>query len=497
MISRKLREALGYEEVAEKRISAEERPAFHLSPRTGWMNDPNGFSWHDGVYHLFYQYHPYSTQWGPMHWGHAVSADFLHWEYLPVALAPDELYDGEGCFSGSAVSLPDGKHLLMYTGVGKKQMENGKIEAVQTQCLACGDGVSYEKWKANPVLDADDLPEGASEIDFRDPKIWQEKDGSFRCVAGSLSGEKSGQILLFESADGFDWHFKSILCENKKRFGTMWECPDFFELDGKWLLITSPQDMFADGEYHSGNGTLCMVGSFDDESGKFLEESDQTLDFGIDFYAPQTLKAPDGRRIMIGWMQNWDSCNIRTEKAKWFGQMTIPREIFLKNGRVCQRPVKEIENLRGERTVYEDVVFQGEKVFPDVRGRKIDMELLIRPQEREEGYHRFTVRFAENEKFFTTLSFCMRDRILELDRSFSGTRRDGVHKRSCVVFGDGDLLKLRLILDRYSVEVFVGEGEQTMTMTFYTELSADKISFFADGQVCMNLVKYTLYSKRH
>ena len=117
MISNILREARIYEELAGQTIPDGDRPAFHLSPRTGWMNDPNGFSFYQGKYHLFYQYYPYTSKWGPMHWGHAVSEDLLHWTHLPAALAPDTLPDRDGCFSGSAVELPDGRQLLMYTGV--------------------------------------------------------------------------------------------------------------------------------------------------------------------------------------------------------------------------------------------------------------------------------------------------------------------------------------------------------------------------------------------
>ena len=145
MTSQTLREARKYEEASEKMIKQEERPDFHLSVRTGWMNDPNGFSYYNGQYHLFYQYNPYAPRWDSMHWGHAVTKDFLHWDYLPAALAPDEAYDRDGCFSGSALTLPDGRQLLMYTGVLRERKENGEHCDTQTQCLAVGDGVDYEK----------------------------------------------------------------------------------------------------------------------------------------------------------------------------------------------------------------------------------------------------------------------------------------------------------------------------------------------------------------
>ena len=152
-------------------IPADQRPAYHLTPTIGWMNDPNGFSCYQGEYHLFYQYHPYSTEWGPMHWGHAKTRDFLHWERLPAALAPDTAYDQNGCFSGSAVELPDGCQLLVYTAVRKHLGEDGRTTETQTQALAVGDGVNYEKWHGNPVLTAADLPEGGSPVEFRDLKV--------------------------------------------------------------------------------------------------------------------------------------------------------------------------------------------------------------------------------------------------------------------------------------------------------------------------------------
>ena len=346
MTSQTLREARKYEEASEKLIKAEERPGFHLTPRTGWMNDPNGFSYYKGRYHLFYQYYPYESRWGSMHWGHAVSQDLLHWESLPCALAPDEAYDRDGCFSGSAVELPDGRQLLMYTGVLKERQGHGEYREVQTQCLAAGDGLDYEKYEQNPVLDDTDIPEGSSRFDFRDPRIWRHTDGTYRCVVGSRPADGSGQILLYASGDGFHWKFKSVLVSNHDRFGKMWECPDFFELDGKWVLLVSPQDMLPEGfEYHNGNGTLCLIGDYDEETGTFAETHDQSIDYGIDFYAAQTVLAPDGRRIMIGWMQNWDACSMRSPEDPWMGQMSLPRELSVRDGRLYQKPIRELNAM--------------------------------------------------------------------------------------------------------------------------------------------------------
>ena len=135
MSKEKLKKAREFEQEQLKRISPEERPCYHVTGGSGWINDPNGFSFYKDEYHLFYQYHPYEAKWGPMHWGHAVSDDLLHWEYLPAALAPDEAYDRDGCFSGSAITLPDGKHLLMYTGVVKEHQKDDVYRDVQIASL--------------------------------------------------------------------------------------------------------------------------------------------------------------------------------------------------------------------------------------------------------------------------------------------------------------------------------------------------------------------------
>lgn len=493
MMSQALRDARKYEEEMEKKIGREERPGFHLSSRVGWMNDPNGFSFYKGEYHLFYQYHPYDSYWGPMHWGHVVSKDLLHWEYLPAALAPDVGCDRDGCFSGSAVVLPDGRQLLMYTGVVKETQTDGSIRDIQAQCIAVGDGLDYEKYAENPVLTEGDLPEGGSKFDFRDPKIWQKSDGSYCCVVGNCTAEGDGRILLFQSRDGFHWGEGNVFVENRKRFGRMWECPDFFVLDGRGVLLTSPQDMLPQGfEYHNGNGTLCLIGTYDEQTNTFTEEKNQAIDYGIDFYAPQTVLSPDGRRIMIGWMQNWDTCNLHTKEEPWFGQMSLPRELSIQNGRLYQKPVRELETLRGEEVRHENITFTDVIRLGGVEGRKVDMELTVRPADTSNIYRKFAIRFAQNDVYQTSVSFRPYESIVKVDRKFSGSRRAIIHQRRCLVKNKDGNIKLRIILDRFSVEVFVNDGEYVLTATMYTDLSADGISFFADGEVNMDVVKYEL-----
>ena len=202
-----------------------------------------------------------------------------------------------------------------------------------------GDGVNYEKWPANPVLTADDLPQGGSPVDFRDPKAWREPDGSYRLVVANRTPDGSGAVLLYRSDDGFRWTLVGTVDASQNQYGQMWECPDFFPLDGKWVLLVSPQEMSPIGlEFHAGNATLCLIGKYDAETNSFTRESVQAIDYGIDFYAPQTVLTPDGRRIMIGWMQNWNTLSCKPRDGRWFGQMSIPRELSIRDGRLYQMP---------------------------------------------------------------------------------------------------------------------------------------------------------------
>ena len=489
-MSEMLEKARKYEDEQGKQIKAEDRPAFHVSPYVGWMNDPNGFSYYQGEYHLFYQYNPYDTHWDSMHWGHVVSKDLLHWEYLPAALAPDEDYDKIGCFSGSAIELDDGRQLLMYTAVDHETLEDGSKRDIQTQAVAVGDGRDYVKYEKNPVLTEKDLPEGASKVDFRDPKIWKGKDGNFYCVIGSRPADGSGQILLYRSENGFDWEFVSILAENKKRFGKMWECPDFYEVDGKHVLVVSPMAMMPEGlKFHVGHSVIYLTGTYDKKTHQFIREDVQPLDSGIDFYAPQSMQTPDGRRVMIAWMQAWPNSKFVPDGVKYFGQMTLPREINYRNGKLIQQPVREIENYRGEYVHYENVEISDETVLNGVDGRVLDMTVKLKVTD---AFKKFTIKLAADETYDSTITYDPVREVLSLDRSRSGYMYDILHTRDIQVKPAGGEVTLRILMDRFSVEIFINDGSQTATMVLFTPQEADNISFAADGKAQISVDKYAL-----
>ena len=254
------------EYIRRNHIDEKEKPLFHVTPETGWMNDPNGFSVYQGKVHLFYQFYPYKTEWGPMHWGHQVTKDLVKWEAYPVAMAPDQDYDHIGCFSGSAVEA-DGKHVLLYTGVSQK---DGK--EIQNQCIAIGDGKTYEKWQDNPVIKGDIMPEKFDRKDFRDPKIWK-KDGRYYCVVGNRYEENCGQIVLFSSADYKNWRYEKVLLRNDGKNGDMLECPDYLEVDGYPVIICSPQNMHAQKyEFHNGHNSIYIIGDAEKEISDFAWE---------------------------------------------------------------------------------------------------------------------------------------------------------------------------------------------------------------------------------
>lgn len=467
----------------ENYIPSGKRPAFHVTPPVGWMNDPNGFSEYQGKIHLFYQYHPYSVTWGPMHWGHQVTEDMVHWQECPVALAPDEDYDNEGCFSGSAIET-DGGHVLLYTGVTKD--ESG-TETVQNQCIAIGDGTNYKKITENPVVTGSMLPEGFSRTDFRDPKIWRD-NGKYYMVAGSHDKSGNGQIVLFEGRNLFDWKYDSVLADGGGQLGSMWECPDFFELDGRNVLICSPQDMKAQGyDFHNGNNSIYFIGDYDRTEKIFSKGSPVSLDYGLDFYAPQSTCLPDGRRILIAWMHSWDASFIPTGQ-RWQGMMTLPRELRIENGRLIQKPIRELERYRKNKVCYKNEIVAASKEFDGVCGRVADFTVEI----QSGTFHEFVIDVAKSEEYYTRITFSRDKNIIEVDRTYSGMVRDVVCVRRASLTDSEGRLKMRFIMDQCSVELFINDGEKVLSTVIYTPLEARGIQFYCDGSAVVDIEKYDI-----
>lgn len=438
-----------------------QRPLFHFACPAGWCNDPNGFSFFNNSFHLFYQWHPYSTQWGPMHWGHATSTDLLNWTIQPPALAPDSAADNEGCFSGTAIDF-NGNHLLCYTGVSKKENQ-----VFQNQCFAIGDGTTYKKLETNPAVTKNNIPFKYQVQDFRDPKIFKIDNKLFMlCVLKKM--DDTGAMVLFENNnnDLDNWSFVKTIAESSDGKTKMWECPDYFNLNGKDIFIFSPQGMSEDFEkgFHDGNNSVYMIGNFNKNNFTFSPEifsnklSYTQIDYGIDFYAPQTTIAPDGRRILIGWMQSWES-PVTPENFLWNGMMTIPRELEIKNNLLIQNPVKEIIQRRTNHKTFEINSDEFLKV-PDARHFDLEINLTLEKKNK-------ICIFIGDDKYSAELSFDCETCLLNFDRSNTINNGGKIKSRAVKIVPHDNKVHLRILADINSVEVFANHGETVFTNSFF------------------------------
>ena len=301
------------------------RPQFHLLPEANWQNDPCAPRYFRGQYHMFFQYNPGAAVWGDMHWAHAVSPDLIHWKHLPIALSPTPgSYDAFGCFTGSV--LPGAEvPTILYTGVTKSSTETIRGEGLrEVQCLATSTDADLRTWKKldKPVLEGP--PPGLQVTGFRDPCPWKDGDRWYM-VVGSGFTKVGGTVLLYTSRDGRNWTYLHPLAQGKWNgstkinpvaTGEMWECPDFFPLGDKHVLLYSTEGM-----------VYWEVGSFDKSDLRFHSETKGLLDHGS-YYAMKSMVDAKGRRILWGWVQETrtpDECRA----AGWAGAMALPRVLSL------------------------------------------------------------------------------------------------------------------------------------------------------------------------
>ena len=325
------------------------RPSYHLLPPHNWMNDPNGPIWWKGEYHLFYQLNPNAAVWGDMHWGHAVSTDMIHWRHQPVALAPTPGgADSEGCFSGSAVVF-DGKPTFIYTGVqnappAQITLRDGNDKLRETQMIAVAEDDHLRRWKKVEAPVIATPPAGMVVTGFRDPCPWREGD-SWYVGIGSGEREVGGCVLLYRSKDFRHWEYLHKLTQGKPNgkvavnpcdSGEMWECPDFFELNGHHCLF-----------YSTENQVFWTTGEYDAKQHRYTPTRTGVLDQGPAYYAPKSFVAPDGRRILWGWIRETRP-EAEFAAAGWAGAISLPRVLTMnKDGLLEINPAAETEKLRG------------------------------------------------------------------------------------------------------------------------------------------------------
>ena len=426
------------------------RPTYHFSPLYGWMNDPNGMVYKDGEYHLFYQYNPYGSKWGNMSWGHAISQDLVNWKHLPVAIAPDALGT---IFSGSAVVDFDntagfgaGAIIAIYTQNSDRQ--------VQSIAYSTDNGRTFTKYENNPVLTSEAR-------DFRDPKVfWYES--TKRWIMVLAVGQ---EMQIFSSPNLKDWTFESRFGEGQGAHGGVWECPDLFELpvegtnDKKWVLLCNLNP----GGPFGGSATQYFVGSFNGK--EFVNESPSKtkwMDWGKDHYATVTWSdAPDNRRIAIAWMSNWQYAND-VPTSQYRSPNSVPRDLslFTVDGETYLQsaPSPELLALRdaskkrsfkvnGTRTIKE--------MIPSNDGA-YEIELTIENQHADViGFRLYNDKGEEVD-----MQYDMKEKKFSMDRRKSGkvSFNENFPMLTWTAIESGkDALKLRLFVDKSSVEAF-GDG---------------------------------------
>lgn len=438
-------------------------PHFHLAPPAGWMNDPNGLIYHQGLYHAFYQHHPFSENWGPMHWGHATSEDMVNWQHQPVALAPGEAFDRDGCFSGSAVD-DNGLLCLIYTGHVWLNGEGNDSAIREVQCLATSeDGIHFTK-QGEVLTPPDNI------MHFRDPKVWRE-NGFWWMVIGARDASDCGQVLLYKGNSLRDWTLDRVLAKADDLTGYMWECPDFFPLGDQHILMCSPQGIQAQGyDYQNLFQSGFLRGTWRPGQDFEVLEGFTELDHGHDFYAPQSFTAADGRRVVIAWMDMWES--VMPSKAEgWAGCMTLPRELTVRDGKVCMVPVDEVRTLRREHHPLAPCELKNSvlRVVENAQTQEILTQWDLSASDAE----CFGVKLGDGVSVFVDTQA----QRLSLRRDFP---EHGISGNRSIALPLNNVLHLQIFIDSSSVEVFVNQGEATLSSRIYPQPGERALSLFAE-----------------
>ncbi len=436
------------------------RPSYHFTPTYGWMNDPNGLVYKNGEYHLFYQYNPYGSVWGNMHWGHAVSDDLIDWEHLPIAIYPD---DNGAAFSGSTVVDVDNVSGLGEDAIIAFYTSNGET---QTQSIAYStdNGRTFAKYDSNPIL-------RSTERDFRDPKVIYHNNTE-RYIMAIAAGQN---IEFYSSADLLNWRYESKFGEgygmHSDELG-VWECPDLIEIDvensseKRWVLLVNINSNGPAG----GSATQYFIGDFDGRSFRCEDEKHEVkwMDYGIDHYAAVTWSnVPDGRILAIAWMNNWIYAN--NVPTKWFrSSNSIVRELSLFQYKdelyLASSPIQELKTKRVETNQISEAC-----------------EICFTLQPFADNAT-FSLANEEGERVDFRVDFINRN--IAIDRRESGDNHfsnNFATVTTAPIFGND--YQFRIYVDRSSVECFVNNGKSVLTNTLYPTSPYNQIEFAQNTKV--------------
>jgi len=465
------------------------RPRYHFTPDSMWMNDPNGLVYYKDEYHLFYQYHPMSNVWGPMHWGHAVSNDMITWKHLPIALFPDT---NGYIFSGSVVidwkntsgfgSIENPPMIAIFTYHNPEKEKEGFLD-FQTQGIAYSldNGRTWKKYEQNPVLPNPGFR------DYRDPKvIWHEATRRWIMVLAVRD-----KTMFYSSKDLKKWDFESEYgLKNDKR---LWECPDLFPLEvvgtnqTKWVLVVSMQS----GAPNGGTGTSYFIGDFDGH--RFVnsqpENKQYWLDAGTDNYAMVSwsdISPEDGRKRMLGWMSNWQYAQ-QVPTIRWRSAMTLPREVSLvriseNEWKLQSKIVREFESYIGNKiSVSNDSILADKLLIQQKKPLVCALNISFNRKKLKEA---FTILISSAEKDSLEIGFDPITNHYFIDRvkaGISGFNKAFAAKHFAPCLSRNNELVMKIVLDKASIELFTDDGFTVMTDIFFPAGEMNKIEVYTDG----------------
>lgn len=484
--------------VAQEPLTVEQhRLQYHFTPPSGWMNDPNGMVYYDDEYHLFYQHNPDSTVWGPMHWGHAVSKDLVHWEHLPIALYPDSIGT---IFSGSAVvdlentsglgTAENPPMIAIYTYHDAEGEEAGSND-FQSQGIAFSvdKGRNWTKYDQNPVLTSPGIK------DFRDPKVMWFEDRKEWIMTLAVKDH----ISFYASPDLKNWELQSEFGLGIGAHGGVWECPDLFKMkiegseEEKWVLLVSINP----GGPNGGSATQYFVGDFDGnvfvmdkefESG--LTEEGIWIDYGRDNYAGVTwsnVPEDDDRRLFMGWMSNWNYANV-VPTQDWRSAMTVVRNLSLEETaagiRLISNPVKELKDLRSESyTIQAQSIGNALEVSKDATFKTPTFELDL-DLKAADSLASFSIELSNNKDQKIIIGYDAVSKRYYIDRDKAGDHSfseqfEGIQNGPRIATGTS--FPIKILFDLASVELFADNGKTVMTSIFFPDEEFTNIRLSAKG----------------
>lgn len=467
------------------------RPQIHFSPKQHWINDPNGMVYHKGVYHLFYQYHPYGSVWGPMHWGHATSSDMIHWKHKPIAIYPDSLGT---IFSGSAVVDKNNT-----SGFGKKTQaplvaiftqhdvagEKAGRKNFQNQSIAYSndDGNTWVKYPQNPVLKNPGI------ADFRDPKVmWYEPQKKWVMTLATKD-----HITFYSSPDLKTWSKESEFGKEIGAHGGVWECPDLFPLDdnGKkvWVLIVNLNP----GAPNKGSGTQYFVGDFDGKTFTANQTKTRWLDYGPDNYAGVTWSGTGDRKILIGWMSNWLYANLVPTET-WRNAMTLPRDLKVKHvGKdifLTAQPISELSEISSKPVIAENIRINKSTDLARKTGK---VKLPCRLNLSMEGIKDFSVIVSNDMGQQIKIGYDKKLNQYFIDRTKSGKtgfQNDFAARHAAPRLTPNANMNISLVIDVSSLELFADDGLTVMTEIFFPDKPYNQIHILSPENMLIKKLEY-------